>query len=201
MKRKIVRWTCTNCGKPLKNNFVEFCPRCNARFAIKKLNYKHLAMMMPIAIVVVCLFMYFMFITTGRISSSVDTLEEFNIMMIASLVISTAFLSIFFYLHKKRSKKDEEYAKKHTIENMELKKYEIEINDKRFSLLIISFLIILPTIIIPVIYDIRNDRVISSSIMLTIFCIALGIFVLILPFIIGYYTFGIPEKKLVEEEK
>lgn len=200
MKRKIVRWTCTNCGKPLKNNFIEFCPRCNTRLAIKKLNYKQLAILMPIALVAVYFLMYLMFIKTGRINRSIDTFEEFNIVMITCTAIYIVSLSIFLYFHKKRNKKDEEYAKKQTIASMELKKYEIELNDKHVLLLIISFLIILPTILIPAYIDIKNDGIISSNPVIYIPLIILGIFVCILPFIIGYSALGKPEKKLFEED-
>jgi cytochrome bd-type quinol oxidase subunit 2 len=198
MKRKVARWTCTNCGKIQKSNFVEFCPRCNARLTIKKLNYKQLAILTPIALFVVYLFMYLMFSKTGKMGS-IETYEEFNILMIISAILSIVFLSIIFYSHKKRSKKDEEYSGHHKKAGMEIKKFEIELNDRLLGVLIISFIIIFPTILIPAYIDITNDGVLSSNQFLWPFIVILGIFVFILPFIIGYFAFHLPEKKLLEE--
>jgi len=55
--------------------------------------------------------------------------------------------------------------------------------------------------LIPAYIDITEEGVISSNTFLSVFLIILGVFVFILPFIVGYYAFQKPVKKLYEEEQ
>jgi len=197
MKREISRLSCSNCGKPLKNRLVEFCPRCNARFSVYKVNFKHLFLMAPIALLMFYAPFYFAFTTNQDFSSrGVKSLEEFNIIMIVVSIIMISTLLVLFFYQRKRLKKSEEYIGIPVNAKIEIKKFEVENDNKLILLLIISFIIILPAFLIPPYYDIKGEIDIFANPILSFFLAVLWIFVIILPFIIGYYTFEKPIKKL-----
>jgi len=201
MKRNIKRLACSNCGKPLKSVFVEFCPRCNSILTppIKKFDFKYLILMGPIALLTLYASFYFSFTNNEGFSfGRTLTFDEFNIIMVfVSIITMTTVLALYCF-QKKIEKKFDKYIGMPNTAKMEIKEFEIEIKNKMIALQIISFIIILPVILIPAYIDITNDGIISSNQILSIIIILLAIFVFILPFIIGYYTLGVPEKKLLE---
>ena len=156
--------------------------------------------MAPIALLLLYAPIYFAFTNIKNFSfRGVNTLEEFNIMMIFVSIFTISFLGFLYYIKRKNEKKSEEYTGMLILAKKEIKEYEIENDNKLIALLIISFIIIFPIILIPAYLSIREDLDIFSNPILTAFLVIISIFVFILPFIIGYYTFEKPIKKLYKE--
>ncbi len=201
MKRKIKRWACSNCGKPLRNIFVQICPRCNGRFSDRKINFKHFVLMAPVGLLVFYALFYFAFTNIEDFSfRGADTLEEFNTGMIFVLIITLSILLFLYFIQRKNEKKSEEYTGMPISAKKEIKEFEIENDNKLIALLIISFIIIFPVILIPAYLAIREDLDLFSNPLLAAFFMIISIFVFALPFIVGYYTFEKPMKKLYKEE-
>jgi len=105
MKRKVRKWACSNCGKPLKNKIVEYCPWCNAKFSIEKnkTNFKILFFVMPFALLSFYLMFNFLYTEFDDFSyRGMDSIEEFNIVMVfVSILIFSMFLILYFIQQKK----------------------------------------------------------------------------------------------------
>lgn len=157
--------------------------------------------MAPVALLLLYAPIYFSFTNIKNFSfRGVNTLEEFNIMMIFVSIFTISFLGFLYYIKRRNEKKSEEYTGMPILAKKEIKEYEIENDNKLIALLIISFIIIFPVVLIPTYFDITTDFDIFSNHILAIFLVIITIFVFILPFIIGYHTFEKPIKELYKEE-